>query len=164
MNIALLIIDMQNAFFNGISGKSMENAAEYINAALDLFRASDKKIIWIQDEDEEDGVIVGSKGFELIDILEPCKDEKKIIKHYGNAFNKTELLGYLYKEKIDTLIITGYCAENCVLSTYRGALDHDLTPIILKNAIASGNEDNIKFVENISDIITLKVLEKIIKG
>jgi nicotinamidase-related amidase len=95
--------------------------------------------------------------------LEPKENEKTIIKHYGNSFNKTDLMEYLAEEKIDTIIITGYCAEYCVLSTYRGALDKDVTPIILKNAISSGNKENIRFVENISEIVTIRVLEKIIK-
>jgi len=163
MNIALLIVDMQQAFFNGSSKESMENAVGYINYAVDLFRENNKKIVWIQDEPEKDAHLNGLEGFEIVELLKPQQDEKRIIKHYGNSFNKTGLLEYLLEEKIDTIIITGYCAEECVLSTYRGALNHDLTPIILKNAIASGSNENLKFVENIHDIITIKVLEKLIK-
>jgi nicotinamidase-related amidase len=163
MNIALLVIDMQKAFFTNAAKESMEKAAEYINYSVDLFREYNKKIFWIQDEDEEDGIIRETEGFEIIDLLKPEENEHRIIKHYGNGFNKTELLEIIVKEKIDTIIITGYCAEYCVLATYRGALDNDLIPIILKNAIASGNKENIKFVENISDIITIKILKKLIK-
>ena len=70
----------------------------------------------------------------------------------------------MVENKIDTIIITGFCAEYCVLSTYRGAKDKDITPILLKNAIASSNKDNIKFVEEISDVITIRVLDKILNG
>jgi nicotinamidase-related amidase len=163
MNIALLIIDMQKAFFTNTSKESMKKAAEYINYTVDLFREYNKKIFWIQDEDEEDGNVNGTEGFEIIELLKPKENEQRIIKHYGNGFNKTELLEIIVKEKIDTIVITGFSAEYCVLSTYRGALDNDLTPIILKKAIASGTEENIKFVENITEIITIKILEKIIK-
>ena len=164
MNIALLVIDMQKAFFKGNQKESMEKAAEYIDYTVNLFREHNKEIIWIQDEDKEDGNVIGTEDFEIIELLIPLKNEKRIIKYYGNSFNKTELLEYILEKKIDTIIITGYCAEYCVLSTYRGALDHDLTPIILKNGIASGNIENIKFVENINDVITIKILEKIIKN
>ena len=163
MNIALLVIDMQKAFFKGNSKNSMEKAVEYINYTVNLFRKNNKNIIWIQDEDQEDGNINGTEGFDIIETLAPLQNEKKIIKHYGNSFNKTELLEVILREKIDTIIITGYCAEHCILSTYRGALDHDLTPVLLKNAIASGNNENIKFVEEISNIITINILEKILK-
>ena len=135
MNMALLVIDMQKLFLKGNSKNSIENAAEYIGYTVNLFRKNNKKIVWIQDEDEEDGNINGTEGFEIIDLLSPLQNEKRIIKHYGNSFNKTELLEYILDEKIDTIIITGYCAEYCILSTYRGALDHDLTPIILKNEL-----------------------------
>ena len=163
MNIALFVIDMQKTFFKNNSKTSIKNASEYIDYTIDLFRRNNKKNFWIQDEDIEDGVIEGTNGFDIIDILKPKTNEKHIKKHYGNSFNKTCLLENLLKDKINTIIITGFCAENCILSTYRGALDHDLVPIILRKAIASGSKENLKFVENISDIITIKVLEKIIQ-
>jgi len=50
--------------------------------------------------------------------------------------------------------------DYCVLSTYRGAEDLDLTPIILKGSLASSISENIKFVESISDIISYGALEK----
>ena len=67
----------------------------------------------------------------------------------------------LEKHKADIIVITGYCAENCVLSTYRGALDLDFLPVILKNGIASGKEENKEFVERISNIISYPVLKKL---
>ena len=160
-NIALLVIDMQKAFFTNNSKRSMRKAVDYINYAVDLFRNNDKKIIWVQDDKY---TRQGTEGFEIIDLLEPKDGEKRIVKHYGNSFNKTDLLECILKEKIDTVIITGYCAEYCVLSTYRGALDCDLTPKILKNAIASGNDKNMEFVENVSDLITVNELEKNIQN
>ena len=163
MKIALLIIDMQNAFFAGDSKQSMESAAEYINYTADLFRKEKLPVFWIQDEDEEDGNVRGTEGFEIIDILKPKKNEKRIVKHYGNSFNKTDLLECLLKDHIDTVVITGYSAENCVLSTYRGALDHDLTPVLLRNAVASGSRENIRFVESINDTITIKILKKFLE-
>jgi nicotinamidase-related amidase len=161
MNIALLVIDMQKAYYTKYSKESMDLASWYIQCIIETFRKNNKKIIWAQNAIKDDLNIRGTEGFEIIDILEPRSDEKVIIKEYDNAFNKTELYEYLVQEGIDTIIITGYCAEYCVLSTYRGAKDKDIMPIILKNAIASGNKENIKFVEEISEIITLKALEKV---
>jgi len=66
-------------------------------------------------------------------------------------------------ERIDTLILTGYCAEYCVLSTYRGALDLDIAPIIFRGSIASGVRENIRFVESISDIASYHVLKKMVE-
>jgi nicotinamidase-related amidase len=162
MNMALLIIDMQKVYYKSNAKASMDQAAEYINWAINRFRRNNKKIIWTQHENKKDGIIKGTEDFEIIDPLKPSNNEKIIIKEYDNAFNKTDLYDYCIEENIDTLIMTGCFAEYCVLSTYQGAKDKDLTPIILKKAIASGNKDNIKFVEDIEDIITIQILTKII--
>ncbi|AEF82647.1 isochorismatase family cysteine hydrolase [Leadbettera azotonutricia] len=164
MKLALLIIDMQKAYYTGYAKESMDQASEYINYAVELFRGKNYPIIWVQDEDKKGNVIQGTIGFDLIDALKPKPDEKRIIKNYNNSFNKTGLLEYIIKEGVDTLIITGYNAVYCVLSTYRGALDHDLMPILLKNSLASNTKENSKFVEDISEIISINALEKFISG
>ncbi len=163
MNLALMIIDLQKAFCNDQNKHSMDSACEYINAILPVFRKANLPILWVQHMDEEDGVGPGVEGFEFIDALQPQEGEYRIHKTYGNSFNKTNCMDILNEKKVDTVIITGYCAEYCVLSTYRGAKDHDLTPIILKNAIASPNPQNIKFVEDISELITYGALKKIVE-
>ncbi len=163
MNYALMIIDVQKAFYKGYAKESMNNACEYINAILPLFRKCKYPILWIQDEDEEDGVVPGKECFDFIDLLTPEKSEYRIHKKYGNSFNKTECKKILEEHKTDIIVITGYCAENCVLSTYRGALDLDFLPVILKNGIASGKEENKEFVERISNIISYPVLKKLLE-
>jgi nicotinamidase-related amidase len=162
MNIALLIIDMQKAYYLTRAKESMAQAVEHINYAIELFRKTNNKIIWTQDERKDIGLIRGTEWFKIIDILEPGNDEKIVIKENDNAFNKTELYEYLIKEKIDTIVITGCLAEHCVLKTYIGAKDKGIIPLILKNAIASGKKEQIKIVEEISDVMTINELEKII--
>jgi nicotinamidase-related amidase len=57
--------------------------------------------------------------------------------------------------------VSGFCAEHCVLSTYRGALDLDLIPFLLKNGIAGGRKEYTAFVENICDVVPLSVMRLI---
>jgi nicotinamidase-related amidase len=85
-----------------------------------------------------------------------------IHKTYGNSFTKTPLAEELRKRDVDTVIVTGFCAEYCVLSAYRGAEDLDLRPIILMGSIASGVPENIKFVESISDVVSYGALRKML--
>jgi Amidases related to nicotinamidase len=85
-----------------------------------------------------------------------------IHKKYSNAFIKTSLAENLRNLGADPIILSGFCAEYCVLSTYRGAMDLDLTPILLRNALASGSEENIRFVERISEVISLGALKSFI--
>lgn len=95
-------------------------------------------------------------------MLEKESDEIGIQKEYGNSFNKTECGNILKRKNVDVIVITGFCAENCVLSTYRGALDWDFTPVLLKNGIASGDNENLKFVEKISDVVSYTIIRKIL--
>ncbi len=162
MKPAFIVIDMQKAFYKGQTAPSMDQACDYINAAIPLFRQKKLPVIWVQDMDKEDGVVPGVEGFDIIDQLKPHKMDQKIIKQYGNSFNKTDLKSFLDQHNIDTVILSGYCAENCVLSTYRGAQDLDLTSVILRGSLASGKAENIQFVENISQIISYGVLKKIL--
>jgi len=165
MKPALLVVDVQKAFFgnNPITTRSLEEALEYINAAIALFRGKQLPVLCVQDIDEEDNRVPGEVGFELPDQLDILDSDVHIHKTYGNAFNKTPLEDELRKLGVDTVIITGFCAEYCVLSTYRGAKDLDLTPILLLGSLASGNPENINFVENVSDIISYNALEKVLE-
>jgi nicotinamidase-related amidase len=162
MKLALMIIDMQKEFYVGKTLSQMDRATEYINAVIPLFEAKELPIIWVQDIDEEDGAVPGTDGFEIIDSLQPKTDSLRIHKRYGNSFNKTECDNILKDNSIDTVVITGFCAEYCVLSTYRGAKDLDYFPVILKNGIASTEESNKEFVENISETITYGMLRKLL--
>jgi len=113
--------------------------------------------------DKEEKLVPGEEGFELPEELDILPSDLHIHKTYGNSFNKTSLGDKLRDLGVDTVIITGFCAEDCVLSTCRGAEDIDLTPIILRGALASGNLKNIKFVESINDIISYGVLKKMLE-
>jgi nicotinamidase-related amidase len=82
-----------------------------------------------------------------------------IHKTYSNALIKTSLETELRQRGVDTVIVTGYCAEACVLSTSRRAEDRDLTPILLRGAVASGEAANVRFVESIEDVISFGALK-----
>jgi nicotinamidase-related amidase len=112
--------------------------------------------------DKENKLVPGEDGFELPDTLSILGSDLHIHKTYGNSFCRTGLGDELRKLGVDTVVITGFCAEYCVLSTYRGAQDLDLTPIILRGSLASGIPENIKFVESISDIISYGALKKML--
>jgi nicotinamidase-related amidase len=160
MKPALLVIDMQKAYHTGASAGSMDAACEYINGAADTFRKKGLPVIWIQHTEEYGGVLPGRPGFEIIDGLKPLEGEPRVVKAYGNSFNKTGLKAILDARGVDTVIVTGYCAEYCVLSTCRGARDLDLAGIILRGAIASGVEENVGFVERISDLMSFGAMLK----
>ncbi len=165
MKPALLIVDVQKEFFkiNPATARSLDDAIVQINEAIALFREKGLPIFCIQDVGEKDGIVPGSEGFETPDALRVRPTDPHIHKHYGNAFNKTSLEGDLKGLGVDTVIVTGYCAEHCVLSTCRGAEDRDLTPVILQRSIASGDPENVRFVEGISEVISFGALRKFLE-
>lgn len=161
MKPALLVIDMQTRFYhrNNAVKESYEAAFDYINYAIGLFRQKNLPIFAILHQDKEENLTPDAKDFEMHETIKLNDSDIRIIKEYGNAFVKTPLLEKLKEVGADTLILTGFCAENCVLSTYRGAEDHDLKPILFKGSLASGTPENIRFVENISAIMSYRPLE-----
>lgn len=158
---ALLVIDMQKGYvFNDEETKKLVlHATPYINESIALFREKQMPIVCVQHLDEKNGIVPGIEQFNNIEQLQITTSDIHIVKTYNNAFNKTSLEEILKKLGVDTVLITGFCAEYCVLSTYRGALDQDFTPIIIRNAIASGSKENIHFVESIHELISLGALK-----
>jgi nicotinamidase-related amidase len=163
MKLALMIIDMQKELYVGHTKDQMDRAAEYINYILPKFEEKNLPVIYVQALDEGEGVVPGTEGFEIIDSLKPKSNSTVIHKRYANSFNKTEVDKIFRNAGVDTVVMTGFCAEFCVLSTYRGAKDLDYFPVILKNGIASTEEPNKEFVEKISETITARMLEKLLK-
>ena len=165
MKPALLVIDIQKEYYkiNPQIAQSLKEAVELINVAIELFRAKNLPIFCIQHMNEKDHLVPGVEGFEIPDDLAILPSDPHIFKTYSNSFNKTPLLQMLQDHGIDTLILSGFCAEYCVLSTFRGAMDLDLTPIILRDSLASGSAENIKFVESVSEVISYRALRKFLE-
>jgi nicotinamidase-related amidase len=165
MKPALLVIDVQKKFFkfSPTTAQSLNDAIEYINEAIKLFREKDLPVVCVQHMDEEGKLVPGEEGFDLPEELDILPSDLHIHKTYGNSFNKTSLGNELRNLGVDTVIITGFCAEDCVLSTVRGAQDLDLTPIILRGSLASGDLENIRFVESINDLISYGALKKVLE-
>ena len=164
MKPALIVIDVQKDFFqiSEITTLSLRAAIEVINAAIALFREKGLPVISVQHTDEKDGLKPGSPGFDLPDELVIAADDLHIHKTYGNAFNKTGLADQLREMQAGPLILAGFCAEYCVLSTYRGALDQDFKPIMLQGGLASETPEHIRFVEHISEGVTYGALKNLL--
>jgi nicotinamidase-related amidase len=160
MKPALLVIDVQKQFFaDQTQTASLNSAIQYIVPAISMFHDKRLPVVFIQHMEEEDHLLPGTEGFELPDVFDVQPGDIRITKTYGNAFNKTGLEEKLRSLGVDTLILTGFCAEWCVLSTERGARDLDFQPILLLGSLASPSEENIRFVERITDSISFDALK-----
>jgi nicotinamidase-related amidase len=166
MKPALLVIDVQKQFFkeDPETEESLNNAVQYIVPTISLFHEHKFPIAFVQHMEEADGLLPGTEGFDLPDVFDVQPGDLRFTKTYNNAFNKTGLHDQLKALDVDTLIITGYCAEWCILSTIRGAWDLDYKAFLIPGAIASGSKEAIAFVENNHDVISFGALNTFIKA
>jgi len=160
MKPALFIIDIQKQFYTESEANacSLQAAVKAILPVIDFFHSKKLPVVFVQNLSEEEGLLPGTVGFDLSDDLKPEPGDLRITKTYSNAFNKTGLTEQLRSLGVDTVILTGFCAEWCVLSTYRGAWDADLKPFLLSGTLASPSEENIRFVERLSEVLSMTEL------
>jgi nicotinamidase-related amidase len=161
---ALLVIDIQNAYLNGMSQREKEVAMLNINYYIQLFRSHGYPIIRIYHYSKQFGPEQGSAEFEYPSSVAINPDDPKIIKTYADAFNKTDLNAVLKAKGSNTLFLCGLSAVACVLATWYGAQNYDYKAFIIKDAIMSHREDYTKNVEAMFDAVGPDVLTLILEN
>lgn len=116
-NAALLIIDVQNT----VVADAYERDAVVANIGLLIAKARREgvPIVWIQHSDEQ--LEKGSDGWRIVPELLPEADEPLIDKHYGDAFESTDLETVLADLRVGQLFVAGAQTDACVRSTLHGA-------------------------------------------
>jgi nicotinamidase-related amidase len=160
---ALLVIDIQNKFIPWMDEKDREMGMMYIKSYIEEFRKHGIPIICIHHSDPLEGPFPGTPEFEFPDDIGITKDDPRVIKTYGNGFNKTDLDKILKEKDVNTLFLCGLSSVGCVLATYIGAQDHDYKVFLLKDAIMSHNAEYTSQVENIFDAVGWEVVEILIE-
>jgi nicotinamidase-related amidase len=164
MKPALLVIDLQKVYCDRDPTRRELSvaAAKQANAAAELFRGKEFPVVAVYHR-SRGGPGPGDPAYEFIDAVDIGKPDVRIDKTKGNAFAGTDLEARLRALGVDTVILAGYCAEHCVLSTARGADDLGFPAIVLRGALASGRSDHIEFVERIEESVTLGALEALLE-
>jgi nicotinamidase-related amidase len=160
---ALLVIDLQNEFFEEGSpaNSSLRSAVEYVNVAIALFRKVGAQIVVVRDIAEPHRES-GKVAFEVHPSVKVRPEDLHVDKRFGNAFWLTELEEDLRSRQIDFLVITGFCAEQCVLDTFRGARERGFGAAILRGSIAGPRQDHVDFVERICDVLSYGALSAVV--
>lgn len=156
MNIALLIIDMQEDFLNESSPLFVKGGLEIvpnIEKLLKVFREKNLPRIFIKREHRGEMdidkmrlihagkvLLPESAGSKIIEPLAPVKDEIVIVKKRFSAFFHTELDLILRRLHIDTLIITGVQTPNCIRQTAVDGLSYDYDVIVVSDGTASSTK------------------------
>jgi len=142
MNKALLIIDIQNDYFENGSAELVGSAEASANAQqiLEKFRNENRPVIHIQhiaNRPNATYFLPGTSGTEIHKNVTPKSDEKIIIKHFPNSFRETGLLAYLRSNTITDLAICGMMTHMCVDATTRAAKDYGLNCVVIGDACAT---------------------------
>ena len=143
-NTALLIIDIQNFYFEG-GGVPLVGSVEASLQAqklLQAFRGRKLPVIHVRHLPKE----IPLNGQGLVDSqyfihknVAPQSDEKVISKHFANSFRNTELKNYLDLNGIRRLIVCGMQTHMCVEAAVRAAADLGLEVAVAEDACATRN-------------------------
>lgn len=145
MKKALLIIDVQNDYFDG-GNHPLVNAAEagkHAKQVLQTARKQNIPVVHIQHLANEGAgfFLPDTHGAAIHTCVSPAPDEKVIVKNYPNSFRETTLLQHLQENGITSLVICGMMTDVCVDATVRAAMDLGFTTIVIGDACATRNRE-----------------------
>ncbi len=142
MGDALVIIDMQNDYFDGgnMELKGAHEAALNAKKLLEFYRNGNKPIYHIQHFSVYAGAaffVPDTPGVEINSLLTPLESETVIKKHFPNSFRETNLLEELQSKNINHLTICGAMSHLCVDATTRAAFDLGFKCTVVTDACAT---------------------------
>lgn len=161
---ALLVIDIQNVYLPMVPERDKEVAMYYINGLIELFRSNGYPVIRIYNLEEGAGPKPGSEQFEFPTSVLIKDEDPKIIKTYGDGFNKTDLDKIIKEKGSNTLFLCGLSAVGCVMATWIGAQDHDYRAFMVKDAIMSHNSDYTNNIEEMFNAVNYDVVKLILES
>lgn len=130
ISMAFAVVDVQKKFT--ISGQDYSAEIEMINKVSTIFRKNGRPVIFIRfDGPSHCSQYDGKDGDEYLPGI--ISDNKDIVVHKGhmNSFSKSGLADVLKDCGCNTMLIAGMFTQACVIGTYYGALDHQISPYLL---------------------------------
>ncbi len=134
--IALLVIDMQKALFEGSSKRyDSKGVIKRVNTLIEKARKKGIPIFFIQHNgSEDDDLLPKSNGWQILEGIDYRKGDKTIDKKCCDSFCHTDLESALRKVHADKLIITGCCTDFCIDTTVRQAASKGYEVIVAADA------------------------------
>jgi len=176
---AVVVVDMQNGFchpdgslYAPPSGEAVEPVAELLGRA----REAGVQVVFTRDvhppeqfadahyydEFERWGehVLEGSWEAEIVDGLAVREGDHVVEKHTYDAFQGTELDGWLSARGIDDLVFCGTLANVCVLHTAGSAGLRDYRPVLAEDAVGYIEEGHREYALEHADWLFGEVLPR----
>jgi nicotinamidase-related amidase len=175
---ALVVVDVQNGFCHpdgSLYAPPSEDAIEPIADLVDRAREAGVQVVYTRDvhppEQFEDAhyydefdrwgehVVEGSWEAEIVEDLEVREEDHVVEKHTYDAFQGTEMDGWLSARGIDDLVFCGTLANVCVLHTAGSAGLRDYRPILVEDAIGYIEEGHREYALEHADWLFGEVVE-----
>jgi nicotinamidase-related amidase len=167
---AVVVVDVQNGFCHpegSLHAPASEAAIEPVVKLVDRARGADTHLVYTRDvhppEQFEDAhyydeferwgehVVEGSWDAELVDELAARDPDHVVEKHTYDAFQGTELDGWLSARGIDDLLFCGTLANVCVLHTAGSAGLRDYRPVVVEDALGYIEEAHREYATDHAD-------------
>lgn len=139
MNSALILIDIQNDYFEG--GKLELNhpvkTANNAKSILNFFRENNLPVFHVKHigiGDKANLFLPESIGAEINYLVAPNKDEKVFIKHVPNSFSNTDLVKTIFDNNINHIVVCGMMTHMCIDTTVRCAKNLGLIVTLIEDA------------------------------
>lgn len=129
-NTALLVIDVQNAVV--AEAYVRDAVVANVGVLVDKARRGHVPVVWVQHSDEQ--LERGSDGWRIVPELAPADGEPMVEKHYGDAFEGTELESVLAGLRVGRLFVAGAQTDACVRSTLHGSFVRGYDTILVSDA------------------------------
>lgn len=139
MSKALIIIDIQNDYFQGGNCELVNPMEASLKAKelLEHFRKNKMPVFHVQHINLRKGAtyfLPNTKGVQIHENVKPLENEIIIEKNFPNSFLETNLESELEKQNIKELVICGMMSHMCIDSTTRAAFDLGFDCILAHDA------------------------------
>lgn len=138
MKLGLIIIDVQNDYFEG-GQMALENTSQTLTNILkvkEFFENNNLPIYLIQPVNDSESTFFksGSFGAEIHASLSSIiTSSQLIVKQFPNSFLNTNLENRLKKAAVEQIVIVGMMTHMCVDSTTRAAKELGYEPILIRD-------------------------------
>lgn len=136
---ALIVIDAQNEYVDGplaVQFPAIDDALAAIVRAIAHASDAGAPVALVQHESPEGSPVfaAGSAGWRLHPDIDVHAHLPRFVKNRASVFTSEPLLGWLADEGIDTVTLTGFMTNNCVLATAAAAEPLGLAVEVLRDA------------------------------
>jgi nicotinamidase-related amidase len=135
-NTALMVIDVQEGVVSGAYER--DAVVSKIGSLVDKARSESIPVIWVQHSDE--GMEQGSDDWQYVPELTRLDSEPLIHKHYGDAFEGTDLEDVLANAGVGRVFVTGAETDACIRSTIHGAFARGYDVTLVGDAHTAGDK------------------------